>query len=94
MFYATVTDGSSTQTPRKVDATAREQWTPVDPVDTKMGAVSQRPRNGALEKFPRDPLVPGYSPFGLVTRKEASTYDALAFGLRRCGFESWWGHCS
>jgi len=36
--------------------------TSMEPADKKMGAVSEKPRNGALQKFTHNSLVPGGSP--------------------------------
>jgi hypothetical protein len=56
------------QTLRKLYAPVWKPWTPVEAVDKKMGAVSEKARNGALEKFPHNPLVPGSSPGGGIPR--------------------------
>ena len=56
------------RTLRKLYAPGWKRWTPVEPVDTKMGAVSEKAGNGALREIPHNPLVAGSSPAGGIRK--------------------------
>ncbi len=50
---------------RKLYAPGWKRWTPVEAVDTKSGAVSEKAGNGALEILPPKKLAPELAPLSL-----------------------------
>ena len=63
-----VSSADACGTLRKLYAPAWKPWTPLEAVDRKMGAASEKARNGAPESLPHNPLVPGFRPGGGIRK--------------------------